>query len=714
MCNANATTTIHISTAHNSLFLQVAADGRLVQTYYGTRLEQPEEYPYIATLDTFIPGSDDLYNQREAYVSSGALNLLEPALTAIHADGNQATVLHYVRHEVAQLDHNLSHTRIYLKDPRYDFFVTLHYKAYAAEDVIEQWTEISHNEAGNVQLDKYASANLTLQANRFFLQSHHSGWGREMQRDEEELKHGIRTLDSKLGTRNNLLLSSSFMLALAERATETSGEVIAGSLAWTGNFRLDFEPFDENYLRITAGINNFASAYTLAAGDTFSSPAFIHTFSGSGKGQASRNLHAWARNYRLPQGNGPRLTLLNNWEATYFDFDENKLKGLVKDAKRLGVDVFLLDDGWFGNKYPRDAANAALGDWQPNKKKLPNGFAALIKEATKNDVKFGIWLEPEMVSPKSACYEQHPEWVVRQPQLPEYYMRNQLVLDLGNPEVQDFVFHTVDEMLQENPDIAFIKWDCNSLIYNAHSSHNSNQSHFYIAYTQGLYSVLERVRAKHASIPIMLCAGGGSRVDYGALKYFSEFWPSDNTNAFDRIFIQWEYSNYFPAISIDNHVTDMGKQPIKFKVDVAFMGKLGFDIRVDELPETDLLFAQQAVKTYDKLKKLIWTGDLYRLQDPYQHKAASVAYVATDKDTALLCNYHMPTTYTTTILNPIKMQGLDAKKKYKIEEINLYPGTHTPIDASRTYSGDFLMKIGFNPQTSSKRSSVLLLVTAIP
>ncbi|RYF98758.1 MAG: alpha-galactosidase, partial [Chitinophagaceae bacterium] len=351
--------------------------------------------------------------------------------------------------------------------------------------------------------------------------------------------------------------------------------------AYTGNFKLEFETFDDYYLRITAGMNNFSSNYTLKANENFVTPRFIYTYSSSGKGLASRNLHNWARKYQLADGQGERATLLNNWETTYFDFNDEKLNSLIEDTKNLGVDVFLLDDGWFGNKYPRNGAAAGLGDWQYNKQKLKNGISSLGKEATANGVKFGIWLEPEMVNPKSELYESHPDWIIRQPERKEYYMRNQLVLDLTNKKVQDFIFNIVDETFEQVPDLAFIKWDRNSLIYNANSPTLKNQDHFYIEYVRGLNSVLERIRKKYPKTPMMLCAGGGSRVDYAALKHFTEFWPSDNTNPFDRIFIQWEYSYYFPSISVDNHITDMGRQPIKFKTDVAMMGKLGYDVRVN-------------------------------------------------------------------------------------------------------------------------------------
>ena len=702
-----------IATRNTVLILATDHEKSLVVDYFGKRIKNNDEYQLISGLDKFMPGSDELYNKREAYVASGSINLMEPALSVTHSDGNKSTVLAFQSIKETQIDSNRHLTSILLKDTKYNFEVRLNFLSYFNEDVVEQWIEIVHQEKGNVILNKYASANLTLTGKKFFLKNQHSNAMREMRSEEQELLHGIRTIDSKLGTRTNLLHSSSFMVAINGPSQEDTGEVLAGSLAWTGNFKLDFETFDDYYLRITAGINNFSSNYTLKAGEQFATPHFVYTYSANGKGLASRNLQNWARNYQLADGLGERSTLLNNWETTYFDFNDEKLNSLIQDTKKLGVDVFLLDDGWFGNKYPRNGSTSGLGDWDFNKQKLKNGISALGKEAMDKGVKFGIWLEPEMVNPKSELYEKHLDWIIRQPDRKEYYMRNQLVLDLTNKKVQDFIFNVVDATFKQVPNLAFIKWDCNSLIYNAHSATLKNQDHFYIEYIRGLNSVLERIKAKYPKIQMMLCAGGGSRVDYAALKYFTEFWPSDNTNPFDRIFIQWEYSYYFPSIAVDNHITDMGKQPLKFKTDVAMMGKLGYDVKVNELSKDELLFSQNAVKAYNGFKDIIWHGQQYRLQDPYENDVASISYVEETKDKAVVFNYFMATRNATRQAIPIKMKGLNTERRYRIQEINLFPNAKTPIDSSKIYSGDFLMNIGFNPEVNERRTSVILLIEAL-
>jgi len=703
--------TIPVQTAHHAQVLQVTDSKDLNTVYFGEKLANDAEYALVQ--GTYRQSGDYTNQLSAAYTPAGSRNLAEPAIAVTHADGNNSLDLRYVSHEVTKIDDNVSLLTIRLKDPVYDFEVTLFYKSWFREDVVEQWSEIRHHEKGNVVLHKFASANVHLQAPAYWLTQYHGDWAKEMQPEESRLTHGIKTLDTKLGTRANLFQPSVFMVALGKPAAEDEGAVLYGAMEYSGNFRVDLELDPQDNLRIIAGINNYASDYTLTPNEAFTTPAFLYTFSGSGKGNASRNLQRWARNYKLLNGKGERLTLLNNWESTYFDFNEKILAELFKDTKALGVDLFLLDDGWFANKYPRNDDHAGLGDWQENKTKLPNGVASLVKQAQADGVKFGIWVEPEMVNPKSELYEKHKDWVIRQPKRDEHYFRNQLVLDLSNPEVQEFVFKVIDDLFTKSPDLAYIKWDCNAVIYNAYSAHLKNQSHFFIEYMRGLYKVLERIRKKYPTVPMMLCSGGGGRVDYAALQYFTEFWPSDNTDPLERIFIQWEYSYFYPAISSSNHVTDWGKQPLKFRTDVAMMGKLGFDIVVSKLGENDLKYAQQAVKTYDALKHIIWQGNQYRLANPREGSVASVLYLNEQQSSGVIFNYLVNNRYDEGSKLPIHLKGLKANGKYKIREVNLYPGTKSTIDADKVYSGDFLMKVGFNPDVNNRRTSVILQIDEI-
>jgi alpha-galactosidase len=695
---------IVIETKQKAMVLQVSPEKYLNMAYFGNKLNNKSEYDAIARIYR-LNRNNNGYNS--AYTTAGTRNLLEPAIAVTHADGNKSLDLKYVGNTVTKLSDDISLLSITLKDSIYDFQVTLNYKTYYNEDVTEQWSVITHHEKKDVVLNKYASANLYLQAGSYWLKHFHGEWAQEMRPEEEELNHGIKTLDTKLGTRADLFQPPVFMVSLNKLSTEDEGDVLYGNLEWSGNYRIDLEVDPSNNLRIIAGINNYASAYVLKAGVEFSTPKFVYTLSSQGKGQASRSLQSWARKYKIVDGEGPRLTLLNNWETTEFNFDESKLSTILKDTRELGVDLFLLDDGWFGNKYPRNNDHAGLGDWETNTAKLPNDIAFLTKGATDNGVKFGIWVEPEMVNPKSELYEKHPDWVVKQPQRPEYYMRNQLVLDLSNPKVQDFVFGVVDNLFVKNPSLAYIKWDCNSLIYNAYSAYEVHQDNFYTDYVFGLYKVLDRLRAKYPKVPMMLCSGGGGRVDYGVLQYFTEFWPSDNTEPMERIFIQWEYSYFYPALTSSNHVTDWGKQPIKFRTDVAMMGKLGFDIVVGKLKPEELAFCKDAVKTYKQFSEAIWHGDQYRLQNPWDNDVASLMYVDASQGSAIMFNYLISSRYAAGSKLPIRMKGLQPDKKYAVTELNLFPGTRSSIPGG-TYSGKFLMTVGINPDVRQGRTSVVI------
>lgn len=715
---AQTTITIPVETKDNALVFQTDKDNRIGIVYFGKKLVNATEYATVAQQYNLSDGNAGVYNN--AYTPAGTWSLSEPALQLTHADGNPSLDLKFISYQTVKENgnDNINITTIKLQDPVYKLRVDLFYKTWNNENVVEQWSEIINDEKAAVVLQKYASANLYFPNKDFYLTSFQGGYLKEMQPFEEKLLEGTKTIESKLGTRAMLLGTPNFIVSFGGPAKENSGSVMLGQLAWSGNYKLDFEIDSYKNLRFIAGINPYASAYTLPAGKSFKSPSLIYTVSNNGTGEASRQLQNWARKYRVLDGEGGRLTLLNNWEATYFDFDENKLTGLFKDAKNLGVDMFLLDDGWFGNRYPRNNDNAGLGDWQENVKKLPHGIGYLVKEAKAAGVKFGIWLEPEMVNPKSELYERHLDWVIRQPDRPEKYFRNQLVLDLSNPKVQNFVFGIVDDLFTKNPELAFIKWDCNAVIYNAWSAYlNKNkipQTHLYVEYVKGLYNVLQRIRTKYPKVPMMLCSGGGGRADYELLKYFTEFWPSDDTEPVERIFMQWNYSYFFPSITTDCHVTDWGKQPIKFRIDVASMGKLGFDIVAGHLNKNDLTFCQEAIKNYDSFKQIVWHGTQYRLASPYENPVASVAYVNDDKSKAIMFTYlHNFRVMQTATERPIKLNGLNPDKKYHIKEINLYPGTTSTINSATIYSGDFLMTVGINPDMNTARASVLLEVNEV-
>ena len=692
---------IAIQTEHSSLVFTVGAGQKLYQTYFGKKLSP-------ATQESLGPAE-----AVESYLTAGGHNLFAPAVRIVHADGNPSLELVVAGYSTKVENSDTSVTRITLKDPVYPVTVELYFTAYRREDIITTRMEIMHTEGKPVRLYNFASSMLHFNADSYWLTQFHGDFAKEARMQESRLTSGIKVIDSRLGSRADMFQTPAFFLSLDGPSTETTGECIAGTLAWSGNFEFLFELDNENKLNIRSGINPYASDQWLAPGKRFITPEFIFTYSAQGKGAASRNLHRWARNCQVLDGKGGRYTMLNNWEATQFDFNEKKLDSLFDQAKLLGVDLFLLDDGWFGNKYPRNDDHAGLGDWQENAAKLPDGIGHLVRSGNEKGVKFGIWIEPEMVNPRSELYQQHPDWVLKLPNRPEDYFRNQLVLDLLNPAVQDFVFKIVDDMLTRNPGIAFLKWDCNRMMTNTYSPYaRDDQSAVFTGYVEGFYAVLARLRAKYPTIPMMLCAGGGGRTDYGALKYFTEFWPSDNTDAIERIYIQWGYSYFFPANTIACHIASWGNQSLKFRTDVAMTGRMGYDLDIAKLSAKDLAFSQEAVRNYKRLSGVIWQGDQYRLVDPYTNDRAVLMYVDSGLSHAVVFAYNLHPRYGAN-WTAVRLQGLDPHRLYRVRETNLYPGTVSQLpDNGRAFTGEYLMEVGLQVSGTAAMSSAVIELTA--
>ena len=708
---ASAQKTIRVSTDKTDLVMQVSPKGRLYQVYLGDKLKNPSDYNHLKW-DVYA-ASDGSVCQRghEVYATSGAEDFFEPAVAVTHADGNMTTYLYYQSSEEKAISGGVE-TIITLKDKVYPLTVKLHYAAYPKENIIKAWSEISHKEKSLVTLWRYSSTMLYFKANKYFVTNYHSDWAKEGQPETCQLTAGKKIVDTKLGTRAAMQEEPFFELGFDEPAKENEGKVMLGTIGWPGNFRFTFEVDNVGALRVIPAINPYASNYKLKAGETFTTPEFIFAMSDNGIGEASRNLHNWARQYQVNMGMEDRLTLLNNWENTGFDFNQQSLAELMKDAKDLGVDMFLLDDGWFANKYPRKDDHAGLGDWEATKSKLPEGIPGLVRDAKKAGVKFGIWIEPEMVNPKSELFEKHPDWVIMQPKRDTYYYRNQLVLDISNPKVQDYVFGIVDRIMTENPDVAYFKWDCNSVITNIYSPyHKENQGNFYIDHVRGIYKVLTRIHNKYPKLPMMLCSGGGGRMDYEMLKYFTEFWCSDDTDPFERIYIQWSLSKFFPAKTMGSHVTNWNKNTsVKFRTDVCSSCKLGFDIDLKSLSKDDYKFVQNAVKNYDSMKPMILEGDQYRLVSPYEGNHCAINYVSKDKQRAVLFAYDLHPRYKEPVMN-VKMQGLDADKVYTVKETNLMPGKESDLECNgKQYSGDYLMKVGLNVFSQTDGTSHVLVL----
>ena len=712
--NAEESKVIRISTDQTDLILKVGENGRLYQTYLGEKLLHEADVNRFSW--DIHAGSDGSISQRgwEVYSGSGNEDYFEPAVAITHNDGNTSTYLYYVSSSTSPVEGG-TQTTINLRDDKYPVDVTLHYVAYPKENVIKTWSEIKHQEKKPIILSTYASTMLYFCRSSYYLTEFSSDWAKEARMSSQQLQFGKKVIDTKLGSRAAMHTHPFFEVGLDQPVSENQGDVLMGTLGWTGNFRFTFEVDNAGNLRVIPAINPYASNYELKKDEVFTTPEFIFTLSNQGSSQGSRNLHEWARNYSLKDGKGTRLTLLNNWENTGFDSNQEILANLMKEAKHLGVDMFLLDDGWFGNKYPRKDDHAGLGDWEVTHSKLPGGVPALVKAAKEAGVKFGIWIEPEMVNPKSELFEKHPDWAIHDANRKTYYYRNQLVLDLSNPAVQDYVYGVVENLMKENPEIAFFKWDCNSPITNIYSPYlKDKQGQLYIDHVRGVYNVMKRVKENYPNVPMMLCSGGGARCDYEALKYFTEFWCSDNTDPVERVYIQWGFSQFFPAKAMCAHVTSWNKNTsVKFRTDVASMCKLGFDIGLKDMTADELAYCQDAVANWKRLQPAIMDGDQYRLVSPYETNHMAVNYVSKDQKKAVLFAYDVYPRFQEKLIN-VKLQGLDPNKTYKVEEINLMPGVDSVLKSNgQTYTGDYLMKVGIEVFGFAATQSHVLELTAM-
>ena len=706
---------IDIRTDDVSIVLAARPDGEVHFRHFGSRIDDPSPLADYKSSRRADHGTDDL-----ACPAMGERNFREPALRITHADGDMNTDLRYVSHSSRQLaDPNVTETVVKMTDCCQALDVELVFTAYARENVITTHTVIRNREEGPVTLHSFYSSAVTLKSDKYLLTHLYGAWAREAQVDHTLLTHGSKSIESMREVRTTHTENPAFMLTLGSGSfSENCGEVIAGALAWSGNFRLNFEVDEYDVLTVLAGANPNGSEYRLRPGESFTTPEMIYTHSLRGAGGASRNLHDWGRNYGVYHAERVVPTLLNSWEGAYFDFDAKVLKQMIDDAASMGLEMFVLDDGWFGNKYPRNAANAGLGDWQVNRKKLPAGIDDIASYAHRKGLKFGIWIEPEMVNLKSELAERHPDWIVRPPKREAPETRKQWLLDLSNPAVQDFVFETFDNTMKLSDKIDYIKWDANRNANNVGSAYlpADEQSRFWIDYAQGFYKVMERIRAKYPDVLIQACASGGGRVEYGALKYFDEVWTSDNTEALSRARIQYGTSLFYPAVVMGSHVSATPNHqtgnitPIKFRFDMACAGRLGMELQPRQMTDEERQFARRAIASYKEYRDIVMQGDLYRIGTPYDKSGCyGLMYVSKDRKQAVLFTYSLR--YQGRSLIPkFRLQGLDPKTGYTIRELN--------VDKSRnwfdgkTFSGEMLSNAGINPSMPKIYDSGVFLLTA--
>ena len=694
-----------VSTPKTAMVFEIEKGQEPQFLYYGPAIKGTD-------VDNLQKPNDGNWSRADLYPAYGANHTQSETCFAMrHGDGNLSTNLLVDSYSLSPISDKAPNGNnregnlltVTLKDPVYPTTVRLYYLAYNDVDMIESWTDITNGEKQTVTLTQFYNPLLPIHRNDVYCTHFHGSWASEAQLFEAKLQNGLFQIKDKDGLRNATANRNEVMLSLDGPAKENTGDVIGAALCYSGNFRISIDTDDSDYHYYFAGINPDNSEYHLKKGETFSTPHSAYTYSVRGTNGVSQTFHSWARKYMLRHADQERMILLNSWEGVYFDINHEGMEQMMRDIKSMGGELFVMDDGWFGEKYRRLTDNAALGDWVVDTKKLPEGIERLLSDAKKNGVKFGIWIEPEMANTTSELYEKHPDWIIKAPKREPVMGRGgtQVVLDLSNPKVQEFVFSVVDNLLTKFPEIAYIKWDANAPVMNHGSQYLSmaDQSHLYIEYHKGLISVLERIRAKYPDVIIQDCASGGGRANYGLLPYFDEFWVSDNTDALQRVFMQWGTSYFYPAIAMASHISAVPNHAVfrttslKLRCDVAMSGRLGMEIQPKNMTEEEKAFCRQAIESYKAIRPVIQFGDLYRLHSPYKgDNLASEMFVSPDKSKAVffwwkletMKNQHFPR---------VKMAGLDPNRLYKVSELNRIDLKPLSCEG-KTYSGAFLMQTG--------------------
>ena len=685
--------TVSIETPNTQMVVHAEEGEDLRMAYYGDK---------VADINQLKDAGDDL--NFAALPAFGTVDMIHmPALQVQHANGDQNLELHVTDYSSVNAATAIVHT-FTMQDKLQPVTVKINYKAYKNVDIIETWTEITNNEKSAIILKRYDSGHLTVRRGDVWLTHMHGDWCAEAAITQEPLTPGLQVIRNTDGARNAHCDAPELMLSLDGQPREDSGRTIGAALCWSGNYELRINTNNKKEHHLYAGIDPQSSEYVLDAKETFSTPHLALAFSQQGMGGVSRTFHRWARTEgMLHRGMKTGDILLNSWEGLYFDINEERMIQMMDDIAALGGELFVMDDGWFGDKYQRNDDSSTLGDWVVDKKKLPNGLEALIKAARERGIKFGIWIEPEAVNTKSELFEKHPEWALQTKgrELKLGRGGTQLVLDMTNPKVQDFAFNIVDDLLTKYPEIAYIKWDANASIQNYGSLYlpKNKQTNIYVDYHRGLLKVLERIRAKYPEVVIQDCASGGGRANYGLLPYFDEMWVSDNTDALQRVYIQYGTSLFFPANAMAQHIggapywnTGGRVIPLKFRCDVAMSGRLGIELQPKHMNDQEREQVMTCFRDYKELRNTVQTGDLYRLVSPYDRKG--VAAIMYNGDEGAVLFIYKTDNYYNQPIPRFRMVGLDANKTYTITEKNIRVGQEPCSLNGKKFTGKFLMEVG--------------------
>ncbi|MGU8223890.1 alpha-galactosidase [Clostridium perfringens] len=700
--------TFHLRTKNTSYVLKVIETGHLSHLYWGRKLRADNlEYffrrrgfgSFAADTDNIIGFQLELIPQE--CPTFGATDLRSPSLEFQYEDGTSATDLRYNSHRIYEGKQSLSglpavyveseeeatSLEITLVDSLKNLEVILTYNVFEDFDAITRSLKIVNNSDEKINIERVLSANVDFTTDEFDFIQLSGSWGRERHILRNPLRSGSQAIESRRGASSHA--QNPFMALCSKEANEEYGEVYGFSLVYSGNFLANVEVDMYRNARAQIGINPFDFKWLLESKEEFQAPEVVLVYSSKGLNGMSQIYHNLYRK-RLCRGNyrdKVRPVLINNWEATYFDFNEVKIKEIAKEASKLGMELFVLDDGWFGN---RNDDKSSLGDWFVNEGKLKGGLSKLAKDINNMGLKFGLWFEPEMISPISKLYEKHPNWCIHIPGRTRSQARSQLILDLSMKEVCDYIIESVSKIL-ESANISYVKWDMNRNMTEVGSLELTSERQRETAhrYILGLYRVMEEITSRFPNVLFESCSGGGGRFDPGMLYYMPQTWTSDDTDAIERLKIQFGTSMVYPPISMGCHVSAVPNHqanrttPLETRGVSAMAGNFGYELDITKLSEEEKEELKEQISLYKEIRETVQFGTLYRLKSPFNSNEVAWMMVSEDKNEVVV-SYVRQWALVNESFSNLKLTALDKDSEYEI------------IGEDTILSGDELMYIGLN------------------
>ncbi len=698
-----------IETKDLSYLMQITHQGYLLHTYYGKKIS--DSYIPHASIDypqaSFSPNPANEPNKRftldtkpQEYSCIQTGDYRISSLELINSNGEFASELKYISHDIIHgkpvltelpsifANDEVATTLIITCIDEYaQTEVKLHYSVFEGQNVIIRSTKIKNLGNKPIHLKKVASSCVDYYVSDYDLIQLYGTWSKECNVERTNIAQGIHTISSRRGSTGHQ--HNPFAILADKTTTETHGEAFGFNLIYSGNFAIEIERDYMDNIRVVCGINSFGFDYELESNQEFQTPEVVMAYSCNGIGDLSRTYHNLYRNNicKSKWTNKKRPLLINTWEAAYFNFTEQTILDYAKSAKELGIELLVMDDGWFGK---RNDDSSSLGDWYVNEEKLKGGLPKLVSEINEIGMDFGIWYEPEMISPKSDLYEKHPDWCIHMKERPNCIARNQYVLNLAKKEVRDYLFEEMSKVLS-SCNIIYVKWDFNRNLTNVAMEElpEGKKGEVFHRYVLGLYELLERLTDAFPDILFEGCSGGGGRFDPAMLRYFPQIWTSDDTDAVERVQIQYGTSMAYPTSTMGSHVSDCPNHqtgrttPLAMRSAVAMHGTYGFELNPLTLTEEESNYVKEEIGHYHAYYDLIQNGDLYRLTNPFTNLYyCATQIVSKDKSESLI-------TYVVTrgrCLKPImvKLQGLDPSAQYK------------DSNTGACYYGDTLMNLGVN------------------